>query len=107
MLHEQLDKLQDKVLYYDTDSIIYADSGSQTIGTGDMLGDLTDELDGQLIKKFVSTGPKSYSFIYGENKHQSKIKGFSLNHENGNLINHENMTRLIKKQMREIIIVNE
>ena len=41
------------------------------IETGDMLGDLTDELDGESINNtFVSGGPKNYSFIYGDNKHK-------------------------------------
>ena len=41
MLYKKLDMLQDKVAYYDTDSIIYADDGTNTIQTGDMLGDMT------------------------------------------------------------------
>ena len=66
MLHDKLDYLQEKVLYFDTDSIIYY------IETGDMLGDLTDELSGKGITNFVSMGPKSYSFEYGDYKQKSE-----------------------------------
>ena len=58
MLYNKLDYLKEKVLYFDTDSIIYADDGKKTIKTGDMLGDMTDELSGKAITNFVSTGPK-------------------------------------------------
>ena len=39
--------LTEKVLYFDTYSISYADDGTKHIETGDMLGDMTDELSGQ------------------------------------------------------------
>lgn len=62
-----------------------------------MLGDLTDELDGNVIKDiFVSGGPKDYSFIYGYNKQKCTIKGFRLNHENSQILNHSNMIKMIK-----------
>ena len=54
MLYNKLDCLNEKVLYFDTDSIIYADDGTKNIETGDMLGDMTDELSGKGITNFVS-----------------------------------------------------
>ena len=77
MLYDKLDELQEKVAYFDTDSIIYIDDGTKHIKTGDMLGDMTDELSGKGITNFVSTGPKSYSFKYGDNEEKSAIKGFT------------------------------
>ena len=68
MLYNKLDYLKEKVLYFDTDSIIYADDGTKNIKTAYMLGDMTDELSGKRISSFVLTGPKSYSFKYGNNK---------------------------------------
>ena len=68
MLYNKLDYLKEKVLYFDTDSIIYADDGTKSIETGDMLGDMTDEISGKGISSFVSTGPKSYSFKYGNDE---------------------------------------
>ena len=107
MLYNKLDYLNEKVLYFDTDSIIYADDGTKNIETGDMLGDMTDELSGKGITNFVSTGPKSYSFKYGDNHEKSAIKGFTLNHENSSILNHNSMSKIVRKQIREIIIVNE
>ena len=57
MLYNKLDYLKEKVLYFDTDSIIYVDDGTKYIETGDMLGDMTNELSGKGITNFVSMGP--------------------------------------------------
>ena len=104
MLYDKLDYLNEKVLYFDTD---YADDNTKNIETGDMLGDMTDEISGKGISSFVSTGPKSYSFKYGDDQQKSAIKGFTLNHENNNLLNHDSLSKIVKKQIREITIVNE
>ena len=96
MLYNKLDYLKEKVLYFDTDSIIYVDDGTKTVKTGDMLGDMTDELSGKGITNFVSTGPKSYSFKYGDNDEKSAIKGFTLNHENSSILNHNSMNKIVK-----------
>ena len=107
MLYNKLDYLKEKVLYFDTDSIIYVDDGTKTVKTGDMLGDMTDELSGEKITNFTSTGPKSYSFKYGDNNEKSAIKGFTLNHENSSILNHNSMSKIVKKQIRELTIINE
>ena len=72
-----------------------------------MLGDMTDELSGKGITNFVSTGPKSYSFKYGDDDEKSAIKGFTLNHENSSILNHNSMSKIVRKQIRELTIVNE
>ena len=107
VLYDKLDYLNEKVLYFDTDSIIYTDDGTKNIETGDMLGDMTDKISGKGISSFASTGLKSYSFKYGDNEQKSTIKGFTLNHENNNLLNHDSLSKIVKKQIREITIVNE
>ena len=108
MLYNKLDYLKEKVLYFDTDSIIYIDDGTKTVKTGDMLGDMTDEgLSGKGITNFVSTGPKSYSFKYGDNDEKSAIKGFTLNHKNSSILNHNSMSKIVKKKIRELTIINE
>ena len=107
MLYDKLDYLGRQVIYFDTDSIIYVDDGTKKIETGDMLGEMTDELEGKSITNFVSTGPKSYSFRYGDHSEKSAIKGFTLNHQNCTILNHDNMRKVIKKQIRELKIVNE
>ena len=109
MLYDKLDYLNEQVLYFDTDSIIYIEpKNSNLIETGDMLGDLTDELDGKSINNtFVSGGPKNYSFIYGDNKQKCVIKGFTLNHENSQILNHTNMISMVKGEIKELTLVNE
>ena len=47
MLYNKLDYLKEKVLYFDMDSIIYADDGTKNVKTGDMLGDMTNEISGR------------------------------------------------------------
>ena len=58
-LYDLLDRLEERVLYYDTDSVIYVrEPGKFEPPLGDYLGDLTDELDpGDYITTFVSGGP--------------------------------------------------
>ena len=107
LLYDKLDYLGNRVMYFDTDSIIYKDDGTKHIETGDMLGEMTDELSGKGIINFTSTGPKSYSFRHGDNEQKSAIKGFTLNYENSGLLNHDNLSKIVKKKIREIIIVNE
>ena len=107
MLYNKLDYLNEKVLYFDTDSIIYANDGTKNIETGDMLGDMTDELSGKGITNFVSMEPKSYSFKYGDDDEKSAIKGFTLNHENSSILNHNSMSKIVRKQIRELTIVNK
>ena len=109
MLYEKLDYLNEQVLYFDTDSIIYIESQhSNVIETGDMLGDLTDELDGESINNiFVSGGPKNYSFLYGHNRQKCVIKGFRLNHENSQILNHANMIKIVTNEIKELTLVNE
>ena len=59
-LYESLDTLQQQVLYYDTDSVIYRWRPNQPpITMGDFLGDMTDELDGDVITEFVSEAPRT------------------------------------------------
>ena len=63
-LYDLLDQLQEQVLYYDTDSVIYVhEPGKPEPPLGDYLGDLTDELDGDYITEFMSGGPKNYAYV--------------------------------------------
>ena len=57
MLHDKLDYLNEKVLYFDTDSIIYDDDNTKNIKTGDMLGDMTDEISGKGISSLSQQAP--------------------------------------------------
>ena len=68
---------------------------------------MTDEISGKGINSFVSTGPKSYSFKYGNNEQKTTIKGFTLDHENDNLLNHDSLSKMVKRQIMEITIIND
>ena len=35
------------------------------------------------------------------------IKSFTLNHENSSILNHNSMSKIIKKQIRELTVINE
>ena len=80
-LYESLEALGDRVLYYDTDSVIYTWKPGQTeIPLGDYLGDMTNELDeGDCIVEFVSGGAKKYGYATKHRKIVCKGRGFSLN----------------------------
>lgn len=54
-LYAELEKLNEQVLYYDTDSVIYScKEGEVKVPTGVFLGQMTDELGGDSITKFGS-----------------------------------------------------
>ena len=61
-LYEALDTLKERVLYYDTDSVIYLwKLGRVDLPLGEFLGEFTDEVSGDPIVEFVSGGAKNYS----------------------------------------------
>jgi hypothetical protein len=91
LLYDALHKLQEQVLYMDTDSVIYkydvTNREHKQLETGDYLGDWTDELDGHNAVKFVSGGPKCYAYEMDHgvgnsgNRFVVKIKGINLGTE--------------------------
>ena len=46
-------------------------------------------------------------FLYGENEFKCTIKGFRQNYENDQILNHENMVKVIKGEVEEIVTVDE
>ena len=78
-LYDLLDTLQERVLYYDTDSVIFVSKpGEQEPPLGPYLGELTDELKGEYITTFISGGPKNYCYRTNANKIETKIRGITL-----------------------------
>ena len=74
-LYAELEKLNEQVLYYDTDSVIYScKEGEIKIPTGIFLGEMTDELEGDGITVFGSAGPKSYCYRTAKGKTECKNK---------------------------------
>lgn len=106
-LYSYLERLDRRVLYYDTDSVIYTRDITRPKDyeppTGNFLGDLTDELntygDGSYIRSFVSGGPKFYAFIVrradGEEIEVCKVKGITLNYTVGSRVNFESIRRMV------------
>ncbi|XP_058243434.1 uncharacterized protein LOC131351826 [Hemibagrus wyckioides] len=59
-MYDYMERLRERVLYTDTDSLIYVvKEGEMPLELGNYLGELTDELDGDSIQELVSTGPKT------------------------------------------------
>ena len=99
-LWTELNKLGDRVLYHDTDSIIYEHHPQEyNIPEGKYLGEWEDETGGQPIIAFTSTGPKCYSYITqapdGSTKSCTKVKGISLNADNAARIHFDSMKQLV------------
>jgi hypothetical protein len=74
-LMDKIVKSSDVKLYYcDTDSVIF--EGADTIETGDLLGELTSELEPEeFISRFASTGAKAYGYETSEGNTSLKMKG--------------------------------
>lgn len=62
-LYSVLETLQERVLYYDTDSVIYKwRPGQVEIPLGSVLGDFADEVEGDSIIEFARGGAKNYGY---------------------------------------------
>ena len=96
-LYDLLDLLQERVLYYDTDSVIYVhQSGKPDPPLGNYLCDLTDELDGgDYITSFVSGGPKNYAYRTKRGKVETKIRGITLDYMTSEKLNHDVIRDLV------------
>ena len=81
-LYEALDVLQEQVLYYDTDSVIYKwKPNGPELPLGQYLGQFTNELDepNDYITEFISGGAKNYAYRTKQGKTDCKVRGFTLN----------------------------
>ena len=79
-LYGVLDQLQERVLYYDTDSVIFVSKPDELEPPlGPFLGQLTNELKEGHITTFISGGPKNYCYKTSTNKVETKIRGITLN----------------------------
>jgi hypothetical protein len=90
LYNDFLEPLQKRVLYYDTDSVIYKTTrGQKMIELGPKLGDPTNELghygngdyeygDAHIVE-FFSGGPKNYGYKVSTGDVSLKCKGISLN----------------------------
>ncbi|XP_055781116.1 uncharacterized protein LOC129857164 [Salvelinus fontinalis] len=97
-LYALMEQLQRRVLYHDTDYVVYVSKqGDWKPPISNYLGGLTSDLkDGDHITEWSSCGPKSYAFRTKDNHVVLKAKGVAQNYENARRVNLESITRLVE-----------
>ena len=101
-MYETLQPLDARVLYFDTDSIIYQHVEGQFNPTiVNSLGGWTDELDGDRIVKFMSGGPKNYAFET-EKGQSVKVKGITLNYRASQVATLEALEKMIHQEIGDL-----
>ena len=103
-LYSYLRAMQQRVLYFDTDSVIYSqESGQSELPIGDFLGDLTNEVDpGDHIVDFTSGGPKNYGYRTANGKVECKVRGFSLGSVRGHAqLNYDLLRRNVLEELTD------
>jgi hypothetical protein len=103
-LLSEMEKLGDRVLYHDTDSILYKYHPSlYSIPDGHILGEWTNEEPGDVITHFVALGPKTYAYKTLKGKNKVKHKGVPLKTAEAQAkICYDNFVRLLKGELDEI-----
>ena len=111
-LYSIIDEIQssneERVLYFDTDSVIFKDkpgSGWTVPEIGDFLGDMTDEVTkdygpGSYIDMFTSGGPKNYAYnVVTPNgrKTVTKVKGINITYGLKDVLNFETVSHFAKE----------
>jgi hypothetical protein len=101
-LGEKLDILGPRAFYFDTDSILYNyDPKLTNIEEGKYLGDWDKENKSPIVE-FCAMGPKSYAVREQSEKAETKMKGFTLHHENAAKVNLNTMKRLIDGEIASV-----
>jgi len=102
-LYEALEQLGERVLYFDTDSVIYLqEEGQPNPVLGDYLGEFTSELDpDDHIVEFVSGGPKNYGYQTKKGHVECKVRGFRLNSEGKTQLNYDVMRRNVLDEIQK------
>ena len=110
-LLSELNKLNDRVLYFDTDSIIYISKKRlYEPKLGDFLGELTNEIspkDGNYIQEFISAGPKNYAYKLDTGLTKCTIKGFTLNYISNLKLNFESIKEIVLNDHSKKLKINQ
>lgn len=115
ILWKQMKELGERVVYHDTDSIIYEvdrSPGAYAIPEGQFLGDWESETGKVLIHDFVSLAPKTYAYRYSTFDSETqktimhevvKVKGFKLNYRSSFHINYDALLRLLVSTFKQYV----
>lgn len=84
------------LLYTDTDSVFLVQRAGETVpDCGRYLGDWADEYPDKRITKFITAGPKVYSYTFGDGSHVTKVKGITINSSNSSVICPDTLERMV------------
>ena len=102
-LYEALELLGQRVLYFDTDSVIYLEEpGQPNPPLGDYLGHFTSELKADdHIMEFVSGAPTNYGYQTKNGKVECKVRGFRLNSEGKTQLNYDVMRQNVLDEIQQ------
>lgn len=107
-LYSYLQTLDQQVLYFDTDSVVYKwTPGQPEIPLGNFLGDMTNELEdpkrpNDYITEFVSGGPKNYGYVTAKGDVCCKVRGFSLKSIRGSSqLNYQVLKQNLLKELKD------
>ena len=107
-LYQELEKLENRVLYFDTDSIIFVTRpGDYVPATGNYLGDFKNEISEGFIQEFVSAGPKNYAYRLNNGKTKCTIKGFTQNYLASLKITFDEIKHIVCERQEEKIEVSQ
>lgn len=104
-LYEALELLKERVLYFDTDSVIFVHrEGDVSPSLDKYFGDFKDELGGgDYIVEFCSGGPKNYGYKTHQGKTICKVRGFSLNCEGSTQLNYDVLRQNVLQEIRNTL----
>lgn len=110
-LWEQLKKLGDRVLMYDTDSVVYIyDPDEYNVEQSKVWGGWEEEdISVAGITGFIGLGPKSYAMrCADESMNVVKLKGISQRHATGKMLNYESLKEMVLQNVasREKQVMN-
>ncbi len=106
-LFSELTKLQDRVIYCDTDSVFYlTKDGEYEPVLGTNLGEFTNEIDpedGSYIQEWVSAGKKNYAYKTDTGETHCTVKGFTFNHLTNLKLTFDSIKRIVTENQQDKI----
>ena len=95
-LYTLLERLQERALYCDTDSVIYVHRpGAYNPPLDSFLGGLKDEIPDRKVVEYCGLGPKNYALRMDDGDTTCRVRGFSLNYQTSQLVNFESLCGMV------------